>query len=68
MADLKSSGKITQIVGAVLDLKFTGRLPEINEAVRIPLEDGSALTVEVAQHLGDDNLILYRHGIVLRLL
>ena len=33
MADLKSSGKITQIVGAVLDLKFTGRLPEINEAV-----------------------------------
>ena len=51
MADLKSSGKITQIVGAVLDLKFTGRLPEINEAVRIPLEDGSALTVEVAQHL-----------------
>ena len=56
MADLKSSGKITQIVGAVLDLKFTGRLPEINEAVRIPLEDGSALTVEVAQHLGDDTV------------
>ena len=33
MAD-KNLGKITQVVGAVLDLKFSeGKLPEINEAV-----------------------------------
>ncbi|MGN0376418.1 MAG: F0F1 ATP synthase subunit beta [Suilimivivens sp.] len=56
MADLKNSGKITQIIGAVLDIKFTDRLPEINEAVKIPLKDGKALTVEVAQHLGDDTV------------
>ena len=30
-------GKITQIIGAVLDIKFTeGNLPEINDAIRIP--------------------------------
>ncbi len=29
-------GKITQIIGAVLDVKFTeGQLPEINEAIQI---------------------------------
>ena len=32
-------GKITQIIGAVLDIKFTeGNLPEINDAIRIPLK------------------------------
>ncbi len=56
MAD-KNIGKLTQIVGAVLDVKFTeGFLPEINEAIRIPLKDGKALVVEVAQHLGDDTV------------
>ncbi len=49
-------GKITQIVGAVLDVKFTGRLPEINEAIEIRRSDGSRLVVEVAQHLGDDTV------------
>ena len=34
-------GKITQIISAVLDIKFTeGNLPEINEAIRVPLKDG----------------------------
>ncbi len=48
-------GKITQIIGAVLDVKYTGgNLPEINEAVEITRKDGSKLVVEVAQHLGDD--------------
>ena len=58
MADLNKtcSGKITQIISAVLDIKFTGRLPEINEAIKIPLKDGGTLTVEVAQHLGDDTV------------
>jgi F-type H+-transporting ATPase subunit beta len=50
-------GKITQIISAVLDIKFQeGYLPEINEAIRIPLKDGKNLTVEVAQHLGDDTV------------
>ncbi|MBR6315735.1 MAG: F0F1 ATP synthase subunit beta [Lachnospiraceae bacterium] len=56
MAD-KSIGKITQIVGAVLDVKFTaGQLPEINEAIEITRTNGERLVVETAQHLGDDTV------------
>ena len=51
----KNIGKITQIVGAVLDVKYeNGNLPEINEAIEILRNDGGKLVVEVAQHLGDD--------------
>ena len=50
-------GKITQIVGAVLDIRFPeGNLPEINTAIDIKRPDGSSLVVEVAQHLGDDTV------------
>ena len=50
-----NTGKITQIIGAVLDVKFQeGNLPEINEAIRITRNNGEVLIVEVAQHLGDD--------------
>ena len=54
----KNIGKITQIIGAVLDIKFSeGNLPEINEAIDIPLkESGKKLVVEVSQHLGDDTV------------
>ena len=46
-------GKITQIIGAVLDVKFMeGHLPEINDAIEIQRKDGGKLTVEVSQHLG----------------
>lgn len=56
MADMHT-GKITQIIGAVLDIRFSeGELPEINEAVKITRQDGSTLTVEVSQHLGDDTV------------
>ena len=52
-----SIGKITQIIGAVLDIKFAdGNLPEINDAIRITRKFGSTLVVEVAQHLGDDTV------------
>ena len=56
MAD-KNVGKITQIISAVLDIKFSeGNLPEINDAIRVPLKDGGELVVEVSQHLGDDTV------------
>jgi len=56
MAD-KNIGKITQIIGAVLDIKFSeGRLPEINDAINITMNDGKKLVVEVSQHLGDDTV------------
>ena len=50
-------GKITQIISAVLDIKFQeGNLPEINDAIDVPLKNGGKLVVEVAQHLGDDTV------------
>ena len=50
-------GKITQIIGAVLDVKFAeGELPEINDALEITRDNGERLVVEVAQHLGDDTV------------
>ncbi len=56
MAD-NNVGKVTQIISAVLDIKFQeGHLPEINEAIEVPLADGKRLVVEVAQHLGDDTV------------
>ena len=54
MAD--NIGKITQIIGAVLDIKFSnGKIPEINEAIEID-NRGEKLVVEVAQQLGDDTV------------
>ena len=56
MAEL-NTGQLTQIIGAVLDIKFPeGKLPEINDAIRVPLNNGGKLVVEVAQHLGDDTV------------
>ncbi len=56
MAD-KNIGKITQIIGAVLDIKFTeGHLPEINDAINVTTQEGNKLVVEVSQHLGDDTV------------
>ncbi len=51
-------GKITQIIGAVMDVRFeSGNLPRIYEAIRIPFEGREGeLVVEVAQHLGDDTV------------
>ncbi len=52
-------GIITQIIGAVLDIRFEeGDLPAIYDAVRIVRQDGAeeegrTLTAEVAQHLGN---------------
>ena len=51
----QNTGKITQVIGGVLDIRFDqGVLPEINDAVEIRRKDGSKLVAETAQHLGDD--------------
>ena len=53
----KNIGKITQIISAVIDIKFAeGNLPEINSAINIKTKDGGKLVVEVAQHIGDDTV------------
>ncbi len=54
---MPNTGKITQIIGAVLDIKFTeGHLPAIYEAIHITRKNGECLVVEVAQHLGDETV------------
>ncbi len=49
-----TNGKVLQVMGPVVDVKFQeGSLPEILHALTIPME-GRVLTVEVAQHIGDN--------------
>ncbi|MCX8501174.1 MAG: F0F1 ATP synthase subunit beta, partial [Alphaproteobacteria bacterium] len=48
----KNIGKISQIIGAVVDVQFTDHLPAIQNALHIP-HDGKTLVLEVAQHLGE---------------
>ncbi|PKM52952.1 MAG: F0F1 ATP synthase subunit beta [Firmicutes bacterium HGW-Firmicutes-5] len=51
----KNVGKITQIIGAVIDIKFeTSELPQLYNAITIERENDIPLIVEVAGHLGDD--------------
>ena len=51
----KSLGKITQIIGAVVDVKFEGDLPAILNALHCDLGD-RLLVLEVAQHLGESTV------------
>ncbi len=50
----KNVGRITQIIGAVIDIHFADKLPEILNALHIKRDDGSTLVLEVAQHLGEN--------------
>ncbi len=48
-------GAVVQIIGPVLDIKFAdGHLPNLLNAIHITREDGSVMTLEVAQHIGDN--------------
>ncbi|QQV75690.1 ATP synthase subunit beta [Rickettsia tillamookensis] len=53
----KNIGKITQIISAVVDVKFTnnGELPEILNALEC-YNDKQRVVLEVAQHIGDDTV------------
>ena len=48
-----NQGKVIQVMGAVVDVKFQDSLPAILEALEIET-DGRRLVLEVAQHLGED--------------
>lgn len=47
-------GEVTEAVGPVIDVKFNGHLPKLLTALKIQMDDGSTLTTEVMQHIGDD--------------
>ena len=48
-------GQITQIIGAVVDVKFDGELPEYLTALECN-NAGNRLVLEVAQHLGESSV------------
>ena len=50
---MNSQGKITQIIGAVVDVTFENNLPEIYTALEVN-NGGNKLILEVAQHLGEN--------------
>ena len=45
-------GKITQVIGPVVDVFFSEELPAINHALKVQLENKKTITLEVALHLG----------------
>src|ERR1700759_4258132 len=50
-----ATGRITQVIGAVVDVKFDSHLPEILNALETK-NDGHRLVLEVAQHLGENSV------------
>ena len=46
-------GKISQVIGAVVDVEFDGHLPDILNALKTD-NNGTRLVLEVAQHLGEN--------------
>jgi F-type H+-transporting ATPase subunit beta len=49
-------GRITQITGAVVDVRFDGEIPPILDALHVKREGGRVLVLEVAQHLGENTV------------
>ncbi|ATX66062.1 F0F1 ATP synthase subunit beta [Roseinatronobacter bogoriensis subsp. barguzinensis] len=52
---MASNGKITQVIGAVVDVQFDGDLPPILNALETD-NNGKRLVLEVAQHLGESTV------------
>ncbi|AMM83661.1 F0F1 ATP synthase subunit beta [Martelella lutilitoris] len=50
-----STGRVTQIIGAVVDVAFDGELPPIMNALETD-NHGNRLVLEVAQHLGENEV------------
>ena len=51
----KNSGRVAQVIGAVVDVEFDGDLPFILDALQID-NGGQKLILEVAQHLGENEV------------
>jgi F-type H+/Na+-transporting ATPase subunit beta len=48
----KYTGKVTQVIGAVVDVEFSDALPDIYHALELTMPDDRTLTLEVQSHLG----------------
>ncbi len=53
---MANSGKVKQVIGAVVDVQFDGTLPEIYSALELKRPNGDILVMEVQQHLGEDSV------------
>ena len=53
--DGTSAGRVSQVMGAVVDVRFDGTLPEIMSALETD-NHGTRLVLEVAQHLGENTV------------
>ena len=51
----ENTGRIAQVIGAVVDVRFDGELPAILNALEVD-NRGSRLVLEVAQHLGENTV------------
>lgn len=49
-------GKVTQIIGPVVDVEFKEEFPEINNALEVHVNDSNKLVLEVAQHTGNNKV------------
>ena len=48
-------GKVSQVIGAVVDVEFDGAIPDILNALEVD-NNGQRLVLEVAQHLGENTV------------
>ena len=62
MATPNAVGKITQVIGAVVDVQFETHLPAILNALETT-NGGNRLVLEVAQHLGEFDGAHHRDGL-----
>lgn len=53
---MANTGKVKQVIGAVVDVQFDGKLPEIYSALELKRPNGDVLVLEVQQHLGEDSV------------
>merc|ERR1719356_1081929 len=54
---LLGTGRVTQVIGAVVDVQFDEDLPKILNALEVDVPEGSdRLVLEVAQHLGENTV------------
>ena len=59
MANTTSIGKVTQVIGPVVDVSFEGegnRLPAILDALAVTKPNGQVVVLECQQHLGEDRV------------
>src|SRR6476661_1645901 len=54
-AGMNKTGRVTQVIGAVVDVQFEGDLPAILNALEAD-NGGNRLVLEVAQHLGESTV------------